>query len=180
MSATKLYHSFHHYQWLIQLLGWYIWQPSSKRTCYGKFQELKMGTSSLSNFYSEFIWLASDLKYISEMLIWGFKHKLMPRLQNWLNSGIKLPTSILALAKLWLFINEQMQATNLIRDRTNTNNINFSIYYTSCDILSMASHQYPCQYVIFATFKFYFKNYDTNVTTFGWRASPLNEKRKMF
>ena len=45
-----------------------------------KFQELKMGASSFSDFYSKFIQLASDLEYTSEMLIQEFKHKLTPRL----------------------------------------------------------------------------------------------------
>lgn len=33
------------------------------------FQELKMGTDLFKDFYSEFICLALDLKYTSEMLI---------------------------------------------------------------------------------------------------------------
>lgn len=45
-----------------------------------KFQELKMGTSFFGDFYSEFYWLASDLKYTSKMFIQEFKHKLMPYL----------------------------------------------------------------------------------------------------
>ena len=51
-----------------------------------KFQELKMEVSLFSDFYSEFIQLASDFEYTSEMLIWEFKHKLMLYLQNCLNS----------------------------------------------------------------------------------------------
>ena len=47
-----------------------------------KFRELKMGASLFSDFYSEFIQLASDLEYTSEMLIRKFKHKLTPRLQD--------------------------------------------------------------------------------------------------
>ena len=54
------------------------------------------------------------------MLIWKFKHKLMPRLQDCLNSGVKLSTSISALAKRCLSIYEQMQATDTMRDRTNS------------------------------------------------------------
>ena len=76
-----------------------------------------MGASLFSNFYSEFIWLASDLEYTSEMLIWKLKHKLMPRLEDWLNSGIKLPKTISALAKRCLSIYEQMQATDRIRKK---------------------------------------------------------------
>ncbi len=83
-----------------------------------KFRELKMGTSSFTDFYSEFIRLASDLEYTSKMFIREFKYKLMPRLQDCLNSRVKLPTSISALAKRCLFIYEQMQATDRIRDRT--------------------------------------------------------------
>ena len=42
-----------------------------------KFRELKMGASLFNDFYSEFIQLASNLEYISKMLIRKFKHKLM-------------------------------------------------------------------------------------------------------
>ena len=82
-----------------------------------KFRELKMEASSFSDFYSEFIRLASDLEYTSKMLIREFKHKLTPRLQDCLNSGVKLPISISALAKRCLSIYEQMQATDRIRDK---------------------------------------------------------------
>ncbi len=41
-----------------------------------------MGANLFSDFYSELIWLASDLEYTLEMLIQKFKHKLMPRLQD--------------------------------------------------------------------------------------------------
>ncbi len=82
-----------------------------------KFRELKMGTSSFSDFYSEFIQLVSDLEYTSEMLIREFKHKLTPRLQDRLNSGIELPSIISALAKRCLSIYEQMQATDWIREK---------------------------------------------------------------
>ena len=83
-----------------------------------KFRELKMEASSFSDFYSEFIRLASNLEYTSEMFIWEFKHKLTPRLQDCLNSGVELLTSISALAKRCLSIYEQMQATDRIRDKT--------------------------------------------------------------
>ena len=89
-----------------------------KKHAMEKFRKLKMEASSFSNFYSKFIRLAFDLKYTSEMLIQEFKHKLMPRLQDCLNSGIKLPISILALAKRCLFIYQQMQATNKNKNRT--------------------------------------------------------------
>ena len=41
----------------------------------------------------------------------------MPRLQDHLNSEVELPTTIQVLAKCYLLIYEQMQATNRIRDR---------------------------------------------------------------
>ena len=82
-----------------------------------KFRELKMGASLFSDFYSKFIRLASDLEYTSEMLIQEFKHKLTPRLQDRLNSGIELPKTISALAKRCLSIYEQMQATDWIREK---------------------------------------------------------------
>ena len=77
-----------------------------------------MDASSFNDFYSEFIRLASDLKYTSEMLIWEFKYKLTPCLQDRLNSGVKFPTSILALAKRCLSIYKQIQATDRIREKT--------------------------------------------------------------
>ncbi len=42
------------------------------------FRELKIGTNLFNDFYSEFICLALDLEFISEMLIQKFKHKLTP------------------------------------------------------------------------------------------------------
>ena len=52
------------------------------------------------------------------MFIQEFKHKLTLRLQDHLNSGFELSTSISALAKRFLSIYKQMQATDKIRDRT--------------------------------------------------------------
>ena len=51
------------------------------------------------------------------MLIREFKHKLTPRLQDRLNSGIELPKTISALAKHCLSIYEQMQATDRIKEK---------------------------------------------------------------
>ncbi len=79
-----------------------------KKNAMDKFWELKMEASSFSDFYSKFIRLALDLEYTSEMLIWEFKHKLMPRLQDRLNSGIELPKAISALSKYCLSIYKQM------------------------------------------------------------------------
>lgn len=45
-------------------------------------QELKMRTGTFSNFYSGFIWLASNLEYTLKMLIKKFKYKLTPSLQD--------------------------------------------------------------------------------------------------
>ena len=92
--------------------------PYQKKHTIERFRELKMEASLFSNFYFEFIQLASNLKYTSEILIREFKHKLIPHLQNCLNSEVKLSTSILALVKRCLSIYKQMQATNRIRDRT--------------------------------------------------------------
>lgn len=47
-----------------------------KKHAIEKFQNLKIGFSSFKNFYSEFIYLASDLEYISEIFIKEFKYKL--------------------------------------------------------------------------------------------------------
>lgn len=76
-----------------------------------------MGNSLFNNFYLEFIYLASDLEYISKMLIQKFKYKLTSHLQDKLNFGIKLSFLILILAKCCLSIYKQIQATNKIRDR---------------------------------------------------------------
>ena len=92
-----------------------------KKHAMEKFRDLKMGARSFNNFYSEFIRLASELEYTSEMLIREFKHKLTPRLQDRLNSGVELPSSISALAKRCLSIYEQMQATDRIKDKTKAN-----------------------------------------------------------
>ncbi len=91
--------------------------PYQKEYVMEKFRDLKMGASSFSDFYSKFIRLASNLEYTSEMLIQEFKHKLMPRLQDWLNSRIELPKTIFALAKHCLSIYEQIQATDLIKEK---------------------------------------------------------------
>lgn len=58
-----------------------------------------MRTNLLNNFYSEFIELDSELQFTLEILIEKFKHKLMPRFQDKLNSTVNFATSILALAK---------------------------------------------------------------------------------
>ena len=92
--------------------------PYWKEHAMEKFWKLKMEASLFSDFYSEFIRLVFDLEYTSEMFICKFKHKLMLHLQDCLNSGVKLPTSISALAKHCLSIYKQMQATDRIRDRT--------------------------------------------------------------
>ena len=63
-----------------------------------------MGVSSFNNFYSKFIRLALDLEYTLEMFIGKFKYKLISHLQDQLNSGVELLTSILTLAKHCLSI----------------------------------------------------------------------------
>ena len=67
-----------------------------------------MRASLFNDFYSEFIQLASDLEYTSKILIWDFKYKLMPWLQDEFNSNIKLPSIISVLAKRCLSIYKQM------------------------------------------------------------------------
>ena len=76
-----------------------------------------MGASSVNNFYFEFVQLVSNLKYISEMLIREFKHKLIPQLQDQLNSGIELLSTIFALTKCCLSIYKQMQVTDWIKEK---------------------------------------------------------------
>ena len=70
------------------------------------FQWLKIGISLYNDLFSEFIYLASDLEYISEMLIWDFKQKLILCLYDYVNSGVKLSNSILILAKRCFLIYE--------------------------------------------------------------------------
>ena len=78
--------------------------PHRKKYAMEKFQDLKMGASSFNDFYSEFIYLALDLKYTSKILIYEFKYKLPSCFQNQLNFRVKLPTFISALAKHYLSI----------------------------------------------------------------------------
>ena len=80
--------------------------PHQKKHAMEKFRELKMRASLFSEFYFKFIWLVSDFEYISEMFIQQFKHKLTPRLQDWLNSSIELSNTISVLAKRCLSIYE--------------------------------------------------------------------------
>ncbi len=82
-----------------------------------KFRELKMGTNLFSDFYSKFIQLVSDLKYILEMFIQKFKHKLILQLQDRLNFGIEFTSTISTLAKRCLSIYEQMQVINWIKEK---------------------------------------------------------------
>ena len=72
------------------------------------FQDLKLEASSFSDFDFEFIRLAFGLEYTLEMIFREFKHKLTPSLQDCLNSGVKLSTSISALVKRCLSIYKQI------------------------------------------------------------------------
>lgn len=71
---------------------------------------MKTIASLFNDFYSEFIYLVLDQKYISEMLIIKFEYKLILCLQNWLNTKIKLFTLISTLTKRYLFIYKEIQA----------------------------------------------------------------------
>ena len=82
-----------------------------------KFRELKINAGLFSNFFSKFIWRASDLKYRSEIFLLKFKHKSTPRLQDCLNSRVEFPTSISALVKRFLSIYKQIQTRNKIRNK---------------------------------------------------------------
>lgn len=77
-----------------------------------------MSSSLLNDFYTKFIYLASDLEYTLEMFIQKFKHKLISYLQDWPNSEVKLFDLILALAKHCLFIYKHMQAIDRDQNRT--------------------------------------------------------------
>lgn len=46
------------------------------------------------------------------------------------------------------------------------------LYFTKDQLLS--------QHLIFASFKFYYKNTDINATTCGWKVSMFDEKKKIF
>lgn len=58
------------------------------------FQEVKMGASLLGDFHSEFICLIFNFMYTLKMFIQEFEHKSMPHLQDLLNSGIELSSTI--------------------------------------------------------------------------------------
>lgn len=47
-----------------------------------KFKELKIGSGSFNNFYSKFIKLRAKLKFIKEILLQKFMHKLSLHIQN--------------------------------------------------------------------------------------------------
>ena len=67
--------------------------------------------------------MAFDLEYTLEILIREFKHKLTLQLQDRLNSGIELPSTISVLAKHCLSIYERMQAIDRIRKKTKSSTI---------------------------------------------------------
>ena len=77
-----------------------------------------METSSFNDFYTGFIWLASDFKYSSKILIRKFKYKLTLQLQDQLNSDIELPNTIFAPAKRCLSMYEEIQVIDQIRKKS--------------------------------------------------------------
>ena len=117
--------------------------PYRKVHAIKKFPKLKMGASLFSDFYSEFIWLASDLEYILKMLIQKFKYKLTLRLHDRFNSGIKFSKMISILVKQCLSIYKQMQATNWIREKdksftTVQTTVNISLRTVTCSFRAPA------------------------------------------
>ena len=54
----------------------------AKKYAMKKFRELKMGSGSFNAFYLEFIKLATKLKFIKEILLEEFMHKLFFHMQD--------------------------------------------------------------------------------------------------
>lgn len=114
-----------------------------------------MNMSSFGNFYSKFFCLASDLEYTSEILIWEFIHKLTSQLQNQLNSSVKFPTLISVLVKWCLFIYDQIQAKDKIRDRTKSLQLIPTLAFTSSNnkhyqVLVTNTHVNTCTNTLFS------------------------------
>lgn len=82
-----------------------------------KFLKLKKEASGLNDFYSKFIWLASDVKYTSQIVIQKLKHELILCLQGRSNSKIEVSTRISKLINVCLSIYMLLEATNWIRNR---------------------------------------------------------------
>lgn len=90
--------------------------PHRKEHAIKNFRDLKMGGSSFKDFYREFIRLAPDMDFTSEMLIHEFLKKISPTLRARLNDEIKLPDNFQDLGKRCLDIYEQMHATDRVQD----------------------------------------------------------------
>lgn len=80
------------------------------------FRDLKMGDNSFNDFYRDFICLAPEMDFTSEMLVLEFLKKISPILRVRLNDEIKLPDNIQDLGKCCLDIYEQMHATDRVQD----------------------------------------------------------------
>lgn len=59
-----------------------------------KFRKLKIDMGSFNTFYCKFINLAVKLKFVKEMLLQEFMHKLSPCIQNRMNSKLEYPDNI--------------------------------------------------------------------------------------
>ena len=92
--------------------------PHRKEHAMEKFRELKMGLGSFNAFYLEFIKLAAELEFTKEMLLREFMHKLSPRMQDRMNSGLEYPDNIKDLAARCRKIYDQMLVTDRVRSNT--------------------------------------------------------------
>ena len=79
-----------------------------------KFRELKIGLDSFNAFCSEFIKLVAKLEFTKEMLPQEFMHKLSPRMQDRMNSGLEYSDNIKDLAAYCRKIYNQMLAPDRV------------------------------------------------------------------
>ena len=92
--------------------------PHCKDHAIKKFRELKMGLGFFNAFYSEFIKLVAKLEFTKKMLLREFMHKLSPRMQDQMDSGLEYPDNIKDLAARCQKIYDQMLATDRVRSNT--------------------------------------------------------------
>lgn len=108
--------SFHTVEDLFNHLQNVFGDPHRKENAIKSFRDLKMGGSSFKDFYRDFIRLAPDMDFTSEMLVLEFLKKINPTLLIRLYEDIKLPDNIQDLGKRCLDICEQMHTTDRVQD----------------------------------------------------------------
>ena len=85
--------------------------PHCKEDVIEKFRELKMGSGSFNAFYSEFIKLATELKFTKKMLLREFMYKMSPKeldtIKRYLDSHLAkgfIQISLASYSSLVLFV----------------------------------------------------------------------------